>query len=82
MQRLLPHYLCIFKAAGHIELLLYFVLGKSRLSWFRANFLCVIRRYLWTEFGFYRGMISLSSSRSSIKIMQESKSLPEGASSC
>lgn len=82
MQRSLPYYLCIFKTAGHIEFLLYFVLEKSWFSWFRAYFLCVTRKCFWFEFGFCRRMISLSSSRSSVKIMQESKSLPEGASSC
>lgn len=59
MQRLLPHYQCIFKAAGHMEILLYFLLGESRLSWLRGGimivmaqrlFLCVIKRHLWLWF--------------------------------
>lgn len=80
MQRLLPHYRCIFKAAGHIEILLYFLVGESGFLWLRL-FLCGIKRYLWIEFGLYRRLISLSSSRSSIQIVEESKSLAEGASS-
>lgn len=60
----------IFKAAGHTEILLYFLARESLISWHRGYF-SVIKRYLWLEFGLYRRMISLPRSRSSIKIIKE-----------
>lgn len=61
---------------------LVFPSGGIMILMARRLFSCVIKRYLWLELGLYRRMISLSSLRSYIKIVEESKSLAEGARVC
>lgn len=81
MHRLLPHYQCIFKRRRSHRGSLVFPSEGITIFLAQRLFLCGIKRYLWLKFGLYRRMISWSSSRSSVKITEEFKSLPEGARS-